>query len=170
MSQNARGREVTVRQDHADTGFLEHIGGKSRNKQVARIEHVELVLLNAQHADVITTGTTRQLPAEIDVHGFSATGKANASREKRPAALEFHAGCRRSRLEVVATANKSELEYVRVLQEKRPLLGKEQTESRQVDLAGIDTGSGEVGIDGERAGQRRRDLVKQIERGLGYGR
>ena len=61
-------------------------------------------------------------------------------------------------------ADASELEQVRIAQEEVALLGKEQIEAREVDLPVVDFRRGEIGVDGERAGERRRDAVVDVER------
>src|SRR4030095_8185236 len=61
------------------------------------------------------------------------------------------------------------LEDTRVLEEKRPLLGKKEREAREVDLAIVDLGGGEIGIERERGSRRVGELVEYVERRLPLG-
>ena len=77
--------------------------------------------------------------------------EADAAREERDAALPLEP---------------AELEDVRVLQEERALLREEEVEARQVDLARVRRRAGEIRVQRQRRGQRRRDLPERVERWL----
>ena len=69
-------------------------------------------------------------------------------------------GLRRAHLRAGATAG--EIEHAAALEKEVTLLGKEQAESREVDLLLVDLHLREVGVDGEVGGQVRRDAVLHI--------
>jgi hypothetical protein len=96
--------------------------------------------------------------------GIAATASALAS-----SAAASAAATTASALKPAAT-DAPELEDIGVLQEEVALLGKEQTETREVDLAIVDLRRREVRVDRQGGVQRRRDLVEEIERGLRVGR
>ena len=54
-------------------------------------------------------------------------------------------------------------ENIDVLKEEVPLLWKEQVEAGEIDLAIIDFGGRKVGVQREDAGERRRNVVEDIE-------
>ena len=65
------------------------------------------------------------------------------------------------------TTAPSEIEVSTPLEEKIPLLGKEKTEPRQVDLPLIDFDLSEIGIHGEIGSQVLGDTVLHVESGVG---
>jgi hypothetical protein len=92
--------------------------------------------LRVEDADVV--GTARPV-------SFAPTRIGTSASSSRP--------MRRLKKGTRSFAEIGELEDARVLQEEVALLGEEQREARQVDLALIDLGLGEVGVHGERRGE-----------------
>src|SRR5262249_28064523 len=76
----------------------------------------------------------------------------------------------RDEARAVAAEAGAEREDVGPVQEERPLLGEEQRESREVRLARVYLGLGEVGVDGERGEGVRaeplRDVQARVERAV----
>jgi hypothetical protein len=59
-------------------------------------------------------------------------------------------------------AGHPEREHTGVLQEEVALLGKEEGEAGQVELAVVDLGLREVRVEGEAGGEGRREVVAQV--------
>ena len=102
----------------------------------------------------------------MEIDRLSRAAQPDAARKERPPVLE-----RGRRHRAVGTQPRkarlsSEFEDVEIAQEEVALLRKEQVEPREVDLPVVHLGRREIGVDRQGGVQRRRDLVKQVERRL----
>ena len=106
--------------------------------------------LDVEQANRQRAGATGEFQAAEEIDLRAVVREADAVREKR------------QRVRVDA----AESEERRVLREERALLRKEKREAAEVDLTLVDLGVGEVGVDRERGGERRRDVPDEIEAGI----
>src|SRR5690606_12713624 len=112
------------------------------------------VLRDAEQAEVEPADPPGQLRADADVDRLTVFRQADAAREERQS---------------VRVADAPEGEDVRIAQEELPLLREEQVETREIDLARVDGGAGEIGVERQRGGECGRRLVEDVERGLEEG-
>src|SRR5690606_27227707 len=122
------------------------------------IQRAKVALAYRQCTEVPGTGTAGQLHARIDVDGITGAAQADTPRVKGNA------------IDVVveatpaATGAPAKAEDVDVLQEEVALLRKKQREAREVHLAVVHFGGREVRVEGQGAGEVRRDLVEHVQR------
>ena len=93
---------------------------------------------------------------EADRH---ALGEADIAREERPAVVGLPIS------DAASEIASAELEGRDILEEEIARLRREQGEARRVDLPDIQRRIREIRIDGQRAGERRRDLVVGVAAG-----
>ncbi len=156
---------VAVGDDDAGRRLVEHVGRRAAYEDVALVDALVGGLADAERPEVPASETAAELAAVVDVHGLAARAQAEVAREERASVLARGAAARGASA-AAAAADAAELEYVGVLKEEVALLGEEQAETRQVDLAVVDLGRREVRVERQRGVRRRRDLVEDVERGL----
>jgi hypothetical protein len=144
----AAGR-VAIREHDADLGLVEHLVRDPCCGQRLGVSRIRAFRAHEQSADAQLVELARQLAACHDVDRLSVH-EADIAREEGDA-VHFAA-------EIVS----AELEHGGVLQEEVPRLGKEQAEAPGVDLTVIERRVREVRVEGQRTGQRGRELVVEI--------
>ncbi len=154
---------IAVRDDEADGRLGQHVGRDASYEQVRGLHALELVLPDCERTHRPTADAAAELAAAFETRRLSRGAQADATREKRQRILLEWARERRVHR---ALPDAPELVDVRILQKEVSLLGKEQSEPRQIDLAIVDLGRREIGIQRHRSVQRRRDLVEHVERRL----
>ena len=142
---------IAARHDDADARLLEYVHGHAADEEIDGVGAGGRVLTHAEDADAQGARAAGELRPGIERQRLAVVVEPDAAREERDAAL---------RLEP------PELEDVRVLQEECALLGEEEVEPGQVDLPRVGGGAGEIRVERECRGQRRRDLPESIQRGL----
>src|SRR5262249_25061694 len=108
-----------------------------------------LTRAHAEHTDVVASDLARQLRARED-RNFLFIQQTDAAAEERHDIRE------------AAAEWIGEAERARGLQKERALFGKEERETRQVDLPVVHFGFGEVSVEGRRPFEVRRDVVKDF--------
>ena len=111
---------------------------------------------HVQEADVLAAHLAGELGAEVDPLRTRVGAEADAAAEERLHLLGAQA----------VAAGAGEVEEGGAVEEEVAPLGKEQREARQVDLALIDLGLREVGVDREVGAQARRRVVEEVDAGV----
>ena len=115
---------------------------------------------DAQHADFGSPDGARELDAGVQ-RNLLAADQADPAAEER---VHIGAGAGNAAWRFRAGARKAE--DAGAFEKERALLGKQQREAREIDLARIDFRLAEIGVERRRQPEARRDAVEDIEAGL----
>ena len=144
-----------VDEDAADGRSVPQILAHPNRREVVGGRQVDALGLHVHQADVDAVGVAGQPRAALDGHELAVVADADAAAEEQ-----------------VDLAALADGEQPAVLEEERPLLGKEQVEPCQVDLLLVDLHLREVGVVGqvERHARRHADLAVDAPVGVFIGR
>ncbi len=111
---------------------------------------------HVQEADVLAAHLAGELGAEVDPLRPRVGAQADAAAEERLHLLGAQA----------VAAGAGEVEERGAVEEEVAPLGKEEGEAREVDLALIDLGLREVGVDRQVGAQAGRRVVEEVDAGV----
>ncbi len=143
----ARTGRIAAGEDAAQRRSLAQVVRDARDGEVALGHALGRVGAHVERADV---------PALVPPGDLAAV----EDRDFLPGVVQPHAAAE-ERDQVVAQVG--ELEDARVLQEERALLGEEEREARQVELARVGLGLGEVRVDRQHRLQAGRDAIEGVQ-------
>ena len=148
---------VAAGDERADVGLLPEVLPDPSHEQALVVDDRGVARADVEHADFGPSHPARQLDTVVERH-------LPASQQTDPAAKEGE-DLRSGAWDTprLADPGGGEVEDAGILQEEGPLLGKEDRETRQVDLARVDLRLAEVRVERGRQLQVGRHVVEQIE-------
>ena len=141
-----------------DVRLLEEAGLQSRNREILARETVRLARADVEQSDVLTEALPGDLGAEVDLLRGVGGAQSDSATEERQDAIGVALA-----LVVFLFVGAGEVEERGAVEEEVTPLGEEQGKARQVHLALIDLGLGEVGIDREVRPKERRGVVEEVD-------
>ena len=152
---------IAARYDEPGVRLVQEIPLHAPDKQIRRLrEVVHLAHTHAEYPELGAAYPASQLSARADRHLL-------AFQQSHPAAEErIDVGAGPGDAAGRARARAREAEHACVLKEERPLLGEEEREAVQVDLAQVDLGLSEIRVHRADHPQARRDPVGDVQAGF----
>ena len=162
VAEERAGAEVEIGSDDPVVAVAERIAGGDDETDRRLIQNVERHAADGQQLAVQRRRGIHVGAQKAEVPSRRAPGKLRAGEDAHRQAVLVEADAAREEGQGIEP-DPAEPEYPRVLEEEAPLLRKEKGEAREVDAALVDLGLGEVGVEGERQRDCRREPVAEIQ-------
>ena len=161
MSGTAPGcKRITAGVHNAEVRLLQHPALEAQHGKVLSNRSLVVAGAHVQYAHVLSAHLAGEFRAVIDFLRLAVGAETDASAEEREDALVVE---RALIAPFIAPGRAGKVEKDGAVEEEVALFGKKQGIARQVDLALVDLGLCEVGVDGEVRTELRREVIEEID-------
>ena len=152
-----RGSGIAARENGAHVRLLQEVLLDAPDRQVAGVRVRHVAGAHVEHADFSPADSPGQFGAVVDRH-LLPPEQADLPAEERK---HFGSGTGNAARRI--DAGRGKVEDAGILQEERPFLGKEDGETREIDLPCIHFRLAEVGVRGDGQLETRGDVVEHVQ-------